>query len=185
MQTRSWHLSWLALLAVLTTSETLARTDQRNGFSAAEIADAAMVEGKAVGGIIMDIRSVLPGLGEPRGVAFEILKAEQWRVAFVKSEGGRFRLGWVSEPLDSSFDEVALNKGLSVVLIDGKLRLVLRGCAEHMCPLVFGVAVFRLDDGKRFVVEVDRLGKESKAEYSPNLSQPEYKPFKDWLDGQI
>jgi hypothetical protein len=185
MQLRCWHLSWLVLLAVLSASGTPASSDQRNGFSAAEIANAATVEGETVGGTIMDVRSVVPGLGEPRGLAFEILKAKQWRVVFVKSEGGRFRLDWVSEPLGSTFEEVALNAGLSVVSIDGKSRIVLRGCAEHMCPLVFGIAVFRLDDGKPFVVKVTRLGKERNVEYSPYLSQPEYKPFKDWLDGQI
>jgi hypothetical protein len=180
------RLCFCLLLSLCTVvPRTAAQKNDSANFSATDTAEAANVEAQTVGGEVEEVRPVLPSSeGAPRGFAFVILRKHEWRVAFVRAEKGRFRLGWLSAPLPMPFEGVAVGESLSIVSFGPEQMAEFRGCANHMCPYAFGIALFRLSDGKEFVMKVIRI-KDNEIEYSPDLLLPENKKYKDWLDNQI
>jgi hypothetical protein len=158
-----------------------ARSKDRVSLSANEISEAALLQSRTVGGTIVEVRSVLPDIGQPGGLVFETLNEKQWRISFVRSDGGKVRVAWVSEPFGSPFEEAVNNRSLDVISLMGETLVQFRGCAEHMCPDVFGITLLRLSDGESFTARVNRINNRP-VEYSQNLLLPEYKTYKDWLD---
>jgi len=165
------------LSALLIPSVSRARHEKPGtSLSAIEISEAALAEGRAVSGIVVEVRSILPDVGQRGGLLFVTLDGKQWRISFVELEAGQAKLAWVSEPFTSPFEETISNQSLEIVPLGNETVARFRGCAEHMCPDVFGVALFRLSDGKPFTAKVNRLKGET-VEYSSDVLRPEFKGY--------